>query len=194
MDNKITSVNNREDMRLGNFEFRAMNNPVRRWLQGHIEIKAFQHQLKKNNIDLTGKVLMDGGCGSGYDTELLIKAFRPSRMVAFDYMPEQISLAKKRNLNVDFFIGDLTHMEFAPGTFDAVFLFGVLHHIPEWKTALSEILRVLKPGGFLLVEEPREKFSWNNFQAGIVDSGFEILSMIPIVPVYFHSYLCRKIN
>jgi len=36
--NKI--FNEREDMRLGKFEFLAMNNPLRRWSQKHIEIKT----------------------------------------------------------------------------------------------------------------------------------------------------------
>ncbi|MBN1191581.1 MAG: class I SAM-dependent methyltransferase [Dehalococcoidales bacterium] len=192
MDNRIASVRNGEVMRLGTFEFLAMNNPLRRWSQKNIELRIFQNQLKRNHIDLTGKAVMDGGCGSGYSTELIIKAFNPSRIVAFDYMPEQIRLAKKRNLEVDFFIGDLTRIDSDTAVFDAFFVFGVLHHIPQWKKALSEISRVLKPEGAFLIEEPRERFTWDVFQAGILNSSFKILDVRSILTNYFRFYLCKK--
>ena len=38
-------------------------------------------------------------------------------------------------------------------SFDAVFGFGVLHHVPDWQSALGEIARVLKPGGTYFLEE-----------------------------------------
>ena len=37
--------------------------------------------------------------------------------------------------------------------FDAVFGFGFLHHVPDWRQGLSEIARVLKPGGVYYIEE-----------------------------------------
>jgi len=190
--NMDTAFNEREDMRLGKFEFLAMNNPLRRWIQKNVEFKIFKHQLKKAGIDLNGKVIMDGGCGSGYGTEIIVNEFHPSRIVAFDFMPEQIALAKKRNLKVDFAVGDLTKIDAANGTFDAVFIFGVLHHIPEWAKALSQTSRVLKPGGVLLVEEPKHRFDWNDFESGIKQAGFEIMDMKKRFIWDFHLYLCRK--
>ena len=46
---------------------------------------------------------------------------------------------------------DATSLHFADGTFDVVYSFGVLHHIPEAAKAVAEIHRVLKPGGELVV-------------------------------------------
>ena len=185
-------VNEREDMRLGKFEFMAMNNPLRRWSQKHVELRIFKGQLKKAGIELKGKAILDGGCGSGYSTGLIVNEFHPSHIVAFDFMPEQIALAKKRKLKVDFAVGDLTKIDAADGTFDAVFIFGVLHHIPEWAEALSQISRVLKPGGVLLVEEPRYRFDWNNFESGIKQAGFKIVDMTKYFAYNFRAYLCRK--
>jgi ubiquinone/menaquinone biosynthesis C-methylase UbiE len=164
-------ANEREDMRLGKFEFLAMNNIARRWIQKHYEFPIFKNQLKKNGIDLAGKIILDGGCGSGYGTGLILNEFHPSHLLAIDYMPEQILLAKNRKLNVDFRVGDLTKIESAEETFDAVFVFGVLHHIPEWTDALQQISRVLKIGGVLLVEEPKYRFNWKDFESGIKDAG-----------------------
>ncbi|HEX7794194.1 MAG TPA: class I SAM-dependent methyltransferase, partial [Vicinamibacterales bacterium] len=38
-------------------------------------------------------------------------------------------------------------------SFDAVFDFGILHHIPDWQKAVREIARVLRPGGLFFFEE-----------------------------------------
>ena len=135
-------------MRLSRIEFLAMNNYVRRFLQKHLEFKIFKQLLKKHNIDLTGKVILDVGCGSGYGSELIVKEFKPSQIIGFNFMPEQIALAKKRRLKADFFVCDATKIELPDNMFDAAFVFGVLHHIPEWKKSLQEIARVLSWGEY----------------------------------------------
>jgi len=53
------------DMRLGKLEFLAMNNPLRRWVQKHVEFRIFKNQLQKRDIHLEDGVIMDAGCGSG---------------------------------------------------------------------------------------------------------------------------------
>ncbi len=54
------------EMRLGKTEFYAMNNPVRRFIQKYWEFRVFINFLKKQKINLSGKVIIDAGCGSGY--------------------------------------------------------------------------------------------------------------------------------
>jgi SAM-dependent methyltransferase len=48
-------------------------------------------------------------------------------------------------------IGDATAMPFADGAFGAAYLRWVLHLIPDWRVALAEMARVVRPGGVLLV-------------------------------------------
>jgi SAM-dependent methyltransferase len=48
-------------------------------------------------------------------------------------------------------IGDATTMPFADGAFGAAYLRWVLHLIPDWRAALAEMARVVRPGGVLLV-------------------------------------------
>ena len=46
------------------------------------------------------------------------------------------------------------HLDFASNTFDTITCFGVLHHIPNATYVFSELIRVLKPGGVILLREP----------------------------------------
>ena len=50
-------------------------------------------------------------------------------------------------------VGDAVHLPCGSGAFDAVFGFGVLHHVPDWRAALAEIVRVLRVGGVYFIEE-----------------------------------------
>ena len=196
-------------MELTRLEFHAMNNPIRRIVQRYIEFQLFKVFLRNHNIDLTGKALLDAGCGSGYSTLMIQNEFRPSLLVGFDYMPEQIDLAARRGLGAHFFVGDASCIPLLPDTFDAAFIFGVLHHISQWGMALSQILRVLKPQGILLVEEldrnavhianllmfthPEDAaFSWNEFKSGLKETGFRILEERKILVSQARSLLCQK--
>ncbi|MGO9387093.1 MAG: class I SAM-dependent methyltransferase [Methanobacterium sp.] len=181
-------------MRLGKIEFIAMNNPIRRFMQKNIEFRLFKRFLLENKIDLKNKVIIDAGCGSGYSSKLIVNEFEPSQLIAFDYMPEQIEIAEKRELDVDFFVGDVRKLELEDNISDAAFIFGVLHHIPEWKTALKEISRILKPNGVLLIEEPEVNFNWIEFEQGIKSSGFNILNRDKVLSNGFQSFLCQKQN
>lgn len=179
-------------MRLGKFEFFAMNNYPRRWFQKHSEMRAFKGMLDREGIDIRNSRIVDAGCGSGYGTGLILETFSPSEVIAFDYMPEQIALAKKRGLPVDFFVGDIRRTDIPDGSVNAVFIFGVLHHIPDWNNALGEVARILKKQGVLLIEEPRYRFTRGSFEKGLSEAGFSILQKRTVLPFYFHSYLCQK--
>lgn len=181
-------------MRLSDKEFKSMNNVFRRLSQRYIEFRTFKDFLEGCRIDLHNKTIIDAGCGSGYSTELILDEYKPSDIIAFDLMPEQIELALKRNLNVDFHTGDMTQMEIEDGYADGVFVFGVLHHIPEWKAALREIARVLKTNGVLLVEEPEERLTWAELEDGIRDSGLRIIKKKKIFFGHLKCYLCQKMG
>ncbi|HVN49303.1 MAG TPA: class I SAM-dependent methyltransferase [Bacteroidota bacterium] len=183
-----------ESMRLGKIEFAAMNNPLREWRMKHQEFPLLHQMLQKHQIDLTGRRLVDMGCGSGYSTILLLQQFSPSHLTAFDIMPEQIALARKRNLNIDFNIGDATAIDIPDASCDAVFDFGILHHIPLWRKALSESARVLTGGGIMFIEEPHKLFEWDEFEEGIQNAGFTILERKQWYFGFFRFFLAQKQN
>ena len=191
-------------------ELDFMNSLFRRFFQEKYELKIFSEHLKKNSIDLTNGVILDIGCGSGYGTELIIKRFRPREMYAFDILPEQVERAKERRLEANIFVGDVTHIELPSAMFDAAFIFGMLHHVPEWQVALREISRVLKRGGVLIAEEPDKKalddaerflnihhpmesrFQWEEFIQGLKEAGFRLLENQKIYMGHLMVFMCLK--
>lgn len=138
-------------MRLSRIEFLAMNNPLRRFMQKHFELPHFQSM----GLFVGGKDVLEIGCGSGYAAGLFYD-LRPKSYVGIDLMPEQITLALKRGLpGLEFRVMDTADLgAFPGGSKDVVVIFGILHHVPEWRKALEECARVLRPGGWLYVEEP----------------------------------------
>jgi len=100
-----------------------------------------------------GKKLLEIGCGLG--TDLLQFARGGARVTGIDLTPQSIDLAKKRfaleNQTADLRVADAEHLPFEDGTFDAVYSFGVLHHTPNTQRAVDEALRMLKPGGEIML-------------------------------------------
>ncbi len=137
-------------MRLSDVEFRAMNTALRRVGQRYFEVPVF----RKLGLDACGKDVLEIGCGSGYGAYLL-NQMRSKSYVGIDLMPEQIALAKQKYQQFEFIVQDATDLKrFPEASKDIVVIFGVLHHIPEWRKVIDEIVCVLRLGGDLFLEEP----------------------------------------
>src|SRR5574338_29238 len=138
-------------MLMNSLEFIAMNNPIRALIQDIIEAKTLR---KYATLSQTAMVL-EIGCGNGTGTKLIKKYFNPQEIYAIDLDPKMIALAKKNNKskNIHFEIGDAAKLNYENDTFDAIFDFAIIHHIPNWKDSLCELKRVLKPRGQLILED-----------------------------------------
>src|ERR1700733_10176373 len=101
--------------------------------------------------DVAGRRVLDAGCGSGP----LFAALRDRGAIVtrFDKSAGMIELARRRLGDVaDLQVADLgSPLPFPDNTFDDVTASLVLHYLEDWGPALSELRRVLKPGGRLIV-------------------------------------------
>jgi ubiquinone/menaquinone biosynthesis C-methylase UbiE len=116
---------------------------------------------------LRGKTLLEVGCGSGRETaELWLKLGAEVRITAVDSVSGMLQLAKQ---NFDVLLKEVdpahppvtdanrpvfrqasaTRLPFDDDSFDAACWFYLLHWTPDPRQAISEVLRVVKPGGLL---------------------------------------------
>lgn len=97
--------------------------------------------------------ILEVGCGAGRFTEIVLKNTH-ANLYALDY--SNAVDANYRNNGphnrLKLFQADMFQMPFADNSFDKIFCFGVLQHTPDFKRALECMVRVLKPGGELVID------------------------------------------
>ena len=101
--------------------------------------------------DLSGKMLLDVGCGTGWFSRKAME--RGARVTSLDVglnLLEQVG----RKCSSQCCLGSICALPFADGTFDVVISSEVIEHVPEPHLAVRELVRVLKPGGVLALTTP----------------------------------------
>jgi ubiquinone/menaquinone biosynthesis C-methylase UbiE len=141
----------------------AVNHPLRAVIQRHIGAR----RLLAMGGPVPGGLALEIGCGRGVGMEIILDLFQAGRVDAFDLDPQMVALAGKRHATrparVHLWTGDVTAIPNDDGVYDAVFDFGVIHHVPNWRDAVCEVYRVLKPGGRFYVEEALDRFILNSW-------------------------------
>ncbi len=135
-------------------ELRLMNSRLRELLLRYWDFPLFESLLRMHQIDLSGTSVLDAGCGTGYSLTLIAKRFRPRELTGIDIIPSQVEKARSRSTFATVRVGDITALDIPSQSFDVVFLLEVLHHTQDWRAALSEVARVVKEDGVLILEEP----------------------------------------
>jgi len=128
--------------------------------------------IMAEKLGVRRKSILVVGCGSGKEAAVLASDLE-SRVIgidiAADFDPGAARLVKLQR-------GDATALEFQDQSFDVVYSYHALEHIPHYHRALSEMKRVLRSGGVFCIGTPnrarivgyigggstfREKISWN---------------------------------
>jgi ubiquinone/menaquinone biosynthesis C-methylase UbiE len=182
-------------MLLNRTEFWMMNNPVRAAVQRFFEAK----RLLAMGGAVRGGRALEVGCGRGVGIEMIIDTFRAGRVDGFDLDPRMVRKAQRRHEHrgdrVSLWLGNATAIPIENGRYDAVFDFGIVHHIPDWRAAIREIHRVLRPGGRFYAEEvlsrvithplsrrlvhhpQQDRFDDEQFQDALSEAGFVIVNV-----------------
>jgi ubiquinone/menaquinone biosynthesis C-methylase UbiE len=181
-------------MLLNRIEYALVNNPVRAYVQRAFEVR----RLVRMGGKMKGGAALEIGCGRGVGVELILDVFEADSVDAFDLDPRMIARARRRLKHraerVRLWAGDACAIAAPDARYDAVFDFAAIHHVPDWRRALAEVYRLLKPGGrfyaeevfrsFIghplwrrLLEHPQEdRFDHDLFRAALVEHGLEPVS------------------
>jgi len=97
---------------------------------------------------------LDVGCGVGATACAIAKRYGLD-VTGIDVDPEQIEAARVREVHAHlrFMAMDATKQQFHDAEFDIVATSMATHHIPGWERAFSEMIRVLRPGGYLIYSD-----------------------------------------
>ena len=109
-------------------------------------------------FDPRGKVILEYGCGSTTRAKQLLDR-GAARVMAFDVSPTEVEAARERARaqgiadRTEFMVADAHALPFPPDSFELIVGWSILHHL-DLRHALSELRRVLEPGGVAVFTEP----------------------------------------
>jgi SAM-dependent methyltransferase len=136
--------------------------------------EAFTSFLEDTLRPRPGKIILDVGCGAG-TAEASLARLRLSqlKMVGVDLVVDRLRAASEvtrgMNTRVLFAAADACHLPFPDAAFDSSFCVAVLQHIRDVGRAVSELARVTRPGGRVLVVEPDNaaRYWYSSVDAGM---------------------------
>ena len=99
-----------------------------------------------------GQDVLEAGCGEGYGADLLATVAR--RVIAVDYDAETVAHVRRRYPAVEVTEGNLAALPLPDASVDVVVNFQVIEHLWDQPQFITECLRVLRPGGLLLISTP----------------------------------------
>ncbi len=120
-----------------------------------LELRRIQrHALERLKIS-PGERVLDLGCGPGDGASRLTD--KRAVAIGLDYSQGMLDTAKKdRKLRGRLTRGDAGRLPFRDGAFDKIVCTNSFHHYPDHFASLKEMRRVLRPGGLLVLVDPRQ--------------------------------------
>ena len=140
------------------FEKNALRYKNDYYLRNRSHPKWIRHkiilQLVEEYVPSKEALILDVGCGPGMlAKDLAIKGYKGSGLDTSNMMirlsKDLFKQLKKEDWN--FLVGDVEKTEFKQGTFDCVIASGVIEYMLEDMKMLNEMNRILKPGGYLII-------------------------------------------
>jgi 2-polyprenyl-3-methyl-5-hydroxy-6-metoxy-1,4-benzoquinol methylase len=102
-------------------------------------------------------VVLDAACGTGYGSAILSQR---AHVIGLDRDSDAVRIANAVAPAARIVQAELPALEFADGSFDFVVSFETVEHVEDDVQLVSEMRRVLKPGGALLMSTPNGAMSW----------------------------------
>lgn len=137
-------------------------------------IQLYHHTAAQ--ADLAGREVLEVSCGHGGGASYLTRTFHPRRYTGLDLNPAGIAFCRSRHAvaGLDFVTGDACALPFAANSFDVVINVEASHCYPDLPEFLSEVKRVLRPGGRFLYADFRFAQSIPAWEEAIAGCGLRV--------------------
>ena len=114
------------------------------------------YKVVKNLIRSGAKTILDAGGGSGRYAIKFAQDNPGAKIILADIVPDSFGFVQKLAVefgvkNLEIKREDILNFNFPADSFDVVFCDAVIQHLPDWEKAVSELSRVVKPGGVLVI-------------------------------------------
>lgn len=148
--------------------------------------------------------LLDAGCGTG---GTLSKLAGLAELYGFDYSEFALAFCRGRGFS-RLAAGDLTALPYRGDCFELVVNCDVLEHVDDDRAGLAEIVRVLRPGGVLVLTLPAHRFLWSEHDEALAhrrrysarqlrqmlqEAGLEVVKLSPVVVAAFGPILVFRL-
>lgn len=145
-------------------------------------IQLYNHVA--GEVDLGGCTVLEVGSGRGGGSSFLRRYKRPAVMVGVDLSQKAVDFSRLSHHEdgLEFKVGDAESLPFTDNSFDAVINVESSHCYPAFETFLSEVRRVLRPGGHFLYADFRERSSIDAWRSALQAAGLEKLRETDITP------------
>lgn len=134
------------------FEKKSNDFPLDYWLKIYLDIPTLLRWGKLPR----GLSILEVGCGTGKYSRTISKKTHCKNYTAIDVDAQTISRAESKNAEdskIIFQRADVLRLPFNKSSFDVVIILDTLHHVADWRRAIREIKRVLKPKGKFLFRD-----------------------------------------
>lgn len=118
-------------------------------------LRRVRRAMRARTVVATGGILVDLGCGPGWETARLAAGSTGARVVGVDHNPVLIAAARARvpGGHPEWVCADLTEPGLAPGSVEVVRTERVLMYVPDLAAAVGQIVGLLHPGGRVVAFE-----------------------------------------
>jgi len=118
-------------------------------------VQLYHHVASQT--ELSGKDVLEVSCGHGGGAAYVARTFRPRRYTGLDLNPAAIRFCGEHHRmdGLTFKQGEAEHLPFDADSFDAVINVEASHCYPDFRCFLTEVARVLRPGGHFLYADFR---------------------------------------
>ncbi len=157
--------------------------------------RCLVHNLIRTYTNGSDLAILDIGCGTGALTKELE---RYGTATGIDFSQQAVDFCKSRGVK-DVRLGSVEETGCPPDSFDAVLCLDVLEHLPDDETGMTEIYRVLKPGGTAIIFVPTFQSLWSvtdnvsqhyrRYRLPILVEKFERLGFTTLRRSYFNTFL-----
>lgn len=133
-------------------------------------------------VDLTGKNVLEISCGHGGGASYLMRALHPASYIGLDLNQAGIEFCRHKHKlpGLEFVRGDAENLPFADQSFDAVINIEASHLYPRFDRFLTEVARVLRPGGHFLYADLRPRTDIADWEAALADAPMRLVSQTDI--------------